>query len=1353
MGQPETTTDAPATKGGRRKLRAPVAGGLAFLVLLAGYYLCYVRRNTAYIEGRDFRLLATMGKQVSDAVHDQGVALRSLTRSENREQILTQFDLKLQSAPCHAAAARAHEAEDLPVLDASPDGYRLLRHAGKGKSESCVWVRLGEFLAPLFHSREAFEAVLLANGDGDDAGEVIYQQGPTELSVHRLDTLPEAAKMLALPGSDKSQNAAPDSRLRTLMSASRALDVEIGGRGFKLFLQPVLLPLTRSTTGAAAESHSMWLIGGLVPKDEILYQSLAVEPSYLAAGVVVLLLGLLGWPLLKLGLLGERQRLRAADLPMVAVCSLLGISLLTLLLLELGHRRELVRLAELQGREFARQMAANLEHEIRLADAQLRCLTKAALAKPGEEPSDQGNLLTDPEMSPLVKKYPFLESFALLYRNGQQARKWSVSKAVLPRVQVADRQYFRRALDGDLWHFPPAGDARDAAVDPAGGCDSPALTKGVVDEGGFFVDPVVSTTTGVRQAVISMPTGDPRFPVAALAAPMLSVIRPVVPPGLQFAVIEDQTGKVLFHSDAERNLAENLYDETDGNQRLRSAVFARRSASLDVRYWGDAFKASLIPVHGLPWTVVALAEDVPIEAASIESGLTAAVFLILYAAALTSLLLIVALFRPTYRADWLWPEPSRSGDYLRLTALYLLLAIGFTVAILQIRSGGKLVAIAGLIPLLALVVGYLELTRQEKPGMRRLLAGLAGASLLDLLLRAFLPAGPDRGFGTFVILPSFAVGALAWIRLGRPATRPPRRTARRAVPLSVAYPAAGAALLLLTSVLPTVAVFCMAQEIQSDCLVKCGQIELVKALASHHHLAKKLYSQAFGAGRDGLRTNPLSLDLQHLPQGEASGVQSLNFYGNAFFHTRLAHDSAGGESVEDVGGLPELLVALVPTYSAYTANARALVHDQSSDGAWRWRDVPGTRANEDYIELSSAASLPQKLWLRSSPPTSALFGEERGEASGAMGLLAAAALLLVLVSALAAFVSRRLFLVDVFEPIWSGRGGELPATLGANLLVVGREPALLIHDERFLRLDFRDLAEGSGWTDWRGDRSGRNLLVRGLEHQIADPAFNARKLEILEEAVLHRTVVIVSPINPHQLLARSSFDPAGAAGGAALAERWRTLLTSFALIDDDRWSADSSATDAVARTDHAAPFLDRECNADPLLRRIAADLAPWVGRLDRRQLLEELAERAESYYRALWSSCSDDEKVVLGHLAESGLVNEKSRGSARRLLVRGLIRRDPRFRLAGETFRRFVLSPARWREVAALEQAAGASAWDHLKRPLSGALVAGAVFFLATQKQLLDGTLAMISVGTAGIPALVKVAEFMSSRRSVRPGP
>jgi len=184
---------------------------------------------------------------------------------------------------------------------------------------------------------------------------------------------------------------------------------------------------------------------------------------------------------------------------------------------------------------------------------------------------------------------------------------------------------------------------------------------------------------------------------------------------------------------------------------------------------------------------------------------------------------------------------------------------------------------------------------------------------------------------------------------------------------------------------------------------------------------------------------------------------------------------------------------------------------------------------------------------------------------------------------------------------------------------------------------------------------------------------------------------------------------------------------------------------------HAAKFLDSE-RKDPQVRRLWEQVLPYAWHPERTplevgQLLVEVGERAESHYKEIWASCTPAEQLALGHVAEEGLVNRKTKPTIRRLMARGLVRRQPNFVLMNETFRRFVLAMAPSVELAALEESSG-DAWAAVRLPFLVVLVAGLVFLFFTQQELFNTTLAVIAgVGTA-VPTLMKVASMFGHQRS-----
>src|SRR6202521_4963366 len=750
MSQPAEDASPEPSARRRPKLRGPILVVLALLLALGVIQLLYAKQKHDYLIRRDFRLLEAMGKKVTKAFANQNRVVKSLAElqvppGESPKAVLSQLydylDLKLHVVECpEPAPPIAHDGLH-QSLDQVQNGYRLsLRFEGKANERRiCGSVDLQELLGPLFGSRsqQAFDTVLVVR---EEDGELVYQppEQQPEIGIHRFDLLLETADLPKPKGDDKAAGGTFHAALRTLTGPRHQLDVEVRGRGFKLFAQPVRVPVPAvagSQPSAASnreakneKDHQTWLICGLVSNEKILFDSLKVPPSLLGAGLAVLVLALTSWPLLKLKLLGERQRVRLVDLLMIALCSLLGASLLTLMVLDHNLHRELERLSDKHLHRFAKDMAAHVEEEINNDYREL-----VALETGPAEP----------------RAYRRWETFRLVSLAGLETRWWWSGDVFTSPPSPEANEFVRSTLRGALWPAPAAGDRHDAAGAPA-------------SEGSFVLKPMASVWRGVQEAILVKPALGKPDSLALLEVPMVSAIRPLLPPGFEFSVI-DQKGTVLFHSDPERNTSENLFDETDGDRHLRSAVFARQSVTIDLPYWGDDYRASIVPVQGPSrWMIVALRAKDRIEAANLETVLTALIFLVTYLAAFALVLAAVALVRPGYRAEWLWPDPERTNDYLRLIAVDLLLCAAFILAAFALPGDDRLVWVAGLLPLIALVMGYLQLTRRGRRSPTRVTAGALGLTLLGIWV-LFATLGPDRRL--FVpTLPLLAAAYLVFVQ-------------------------------------------------------------------------------------------------------------------------------------------------------------------------------------------------------------------------------------------------------------------------------------------------------------------------------------------------------------------------------------------------------------------------------------------------------------------------------------------------------------------------------------------------------------------------------------------------------------
>jgi hypothetical protein len=135
-------------------------------------------------------------------------------------------------------------------------------------------------------------------------------------------------------------------------------------------------------------------------------------------------------------------------------------------------------------------------------------------------------------------------------------------------------------------------------------------------------------------------------------------------------------------------------------------------------------------------------------------------------------------------------------------------------------------------------------------------------------------------------------------------------------------------------------------------------------------------------------------------------------------------------------------------------------------------------------------------------------------------------------------------------------------------------------------------------------------------------------------------------------------------------------------------------------------------------------------------------DEARHYYHALWGSCSRNEKLVLYHLAQDGLVCSRN-VDLLSLLARGLIVQNPHLELMNQSFSKFVIAVSRPSEVRSWSRTKQTSRWNRWRVPAFAGLLGIAMFFFFTQREAYEHGIAFL---TAGIPGLLKLLGIMTGR-------
>jgi hypothetical protein len=1326
-------------------MRMPLMATIVAIAVVGSLYYAYYRNSVDYYTGRNMRLVSMLTAQV-----DGRVALH--------QNLLKNGGLNADLArPC--AALPANEAEE-PVRDikelAGGWGVMLRDRDPTGKPV-CAGIPFDEIVKPVFARRldAAFDMLLVARSDGkvlysvqtppgasslltnsdepsgDDASPGVKRSGGESLVIGSLGALTKK----------KGFNSREPLDPARLAEATAQTRVALGDAGYVFFSQPYTL------------GKSKLLVCGLVSARRFRYDVSAVSASVVLLAVALLLIAICCWPFLRIALIHPNQELAITDVVLIVLCTIVGAAVITLGLLDGFAYRRLTRQADEQLHDFSMKLAGtskesgdfgkNIVRAMNALDAAEE-LTRPLPWTPGwkTQPFPE-SFKTDPR----IGDYPYLTSFVWMDANGMQQRRYAAAGGT-SLIDASERDYFRLARAGRSW--------------TVGGRE-------------YILEWVRSKSTGEITAVVAKRTNDPSLPVAALATELIDISQAIRPPGVDFAII-DERGAVIYHSDPERIGYENFFTETDQNRELRSAVLARRATHVAASYWGDDKAMFVTPLPHSQWTLVTFRAKRLMRVLNVEAVLLALVLLLAVGTPYFVLYVVVLLVAPRYRAPSLWPDETRRGDYLRLCIIYLALLLLFVLNNYALTPWSSFYG-AVAIPTLAILSTYLALHRTAS--LRRFVpAAVLWILAFAFIFQWYLSARLDASLALhayravarpLLLLVAIAVAALTAMLVS---DRPHRwvhwlRSVRVPIGYARLYRLCGVLLLLVGVAMPVGGFFRISRHVESELLVKYGQL---RAAAGLEHRIDHLQRMNFRND-----TTPGVLHDTH--QYEISTI-----FGSRW---SLTNPGQGPCPVPRSGdwtinpGAARFLPALYEDSIAI----RPLFDAQSEDDLWHWCLDDGRIELVRQIRLDRAVAakfpggtpLLQALHVQSDLPeekggaepdaaavANATAGADEHSSGGPPwgAMLAAFAILLSGFWYAADFIATRILLIDVSEPYWLAHL-PLSPTLGDHIFLVRRDQdaARLVGSdpEGFLEISFAKLQESDGWSGalemLDSSAAGRNVRLTDFEYRINDGAVNEEKVKWLERllALPDRTVIIISTVSPAYVM----ITPAPPSGAAGYYERWRALLDRFVTVTaeeldlrDQEWRRRKEFR-SVSQQIRPRSWLEKETEYNSFLRRLRGELDESG---EHQHLLDEIGERAETYYAGLWSSCREEEKLLLYQLAHNGLANGRNRRTLRRLIARGLVRRDPNLELFSETFRLYILAAARRENVVSRARAErGTSTWDALRAPFFIIIISFLLLLFATQKDLLTTTTALATALTTGLPMIMKLIGAFTERRLSAP--
>jgi hypothetical protein len=1308
-----------------QRLYLPAVTVLILLVPLVLYY-SYVSGRIAYFVNRNLRELAVTSDQLRSKVNNFGGVLTKAAAEAARKHEGEGFEIEefiRESVPnltyagtteMKTATAKCGDPDTTASLTVKQEGNRsiLYFNCACDKRNYRAKSNLGDVVIPFIRTG-IFSDVMVTEADG----RVIFQHSRLGPRITRANTL---------LGQNDSKN--PENAWEILSATGNVADVMIAGTSYKLFVQPVPLALRRGENPDAGSPG--WVLCGLVNRGEFLKDSMAVSYKIIAWFVFLVLVIFFSWPFLKVKFMSRLERLRAADGLFLAFSTASGISLLTLLSLNAYYDYLLNCQTESQIEGFADAINKNLTGELADMYDQLTILTQ----RMGNSTDRQPNILSEEKkfFDHQRDPYPYMDLAFWTDENGKQLKKWGVKKQVTPSINISTRGYFTNVKDGRCW---------------------------ILRGRSFQLEPIYSYTTGENTAAMFIRTPGRGGPWGAgMTSRLLSLIHPVIPPGFGYSII-DTDGRVLFHSDETRNLRANFFDELSSDSELSSAVFGRASRSFTADYLGrghQLFVRPLQEIENLPWSLVVYRDKIQRRSLDLEVLALTFLLLLLYGVAFVLCFSVLHLLPPKYPLDWLWPNHEKAGAYRHLLAVYLAIAVLSVVWIFG-SSASQILYWIFIVPAYAAVVAFVRLMPDDADTGWKATASKITLILLPVALGA-LTIGFSPQFQRVTLLTCAGFIVAGWSVKSRAIRR--MFDSRAFAGCRAGYLWSAVLLLGVTGTLPSAAFFKISYDHELELLVKHGQLKIARALEDRAQRVAEYYQDTEIWNKDDFLNKRLEL------QG------ARDIYATSFFGTTLAASlkEASEDKNEDKAGihwaasnaLREFLRLMRRPYDQVAIETGGADHEGPVDGSWKWESGgPNTlRLQYKYRHAGN-----RSLDINSGLPKVGFPKDLLGW--GVLVLLLAAPYPLI------RLMARRLFLLDVDPPAPLRQTRLNPDEPAANVLVLGepgsgKSERLRKRDDVYT-VNIAEVALGGRWAEVlkEAGQSERNIVALDhFEFKMDDPECSRAKLGLLEELLYaqKRTVVIVSAVDPLFYFATGGSGNGGVDKGGRLSlqelDRWAGVLSSFQKLNFGE-SKDAKFEETVREFERKVPpgagreklsqSFRRECGATGRLQAIGKELVSTIAEgtaITEEQLVAEIQDLADGYYRALWATCSKDEKLALIQLAQDGLVNPKSRAPLDQLSRKGLIQWRPRLRIMNDSFKRFVISAVHPEELARWEAEGAQAGWGPARAVFLTLVISLAAFLFVTQRDVLQSGIALVTGLAALIPALLRILGLVQSGRS-----
>lgn len=621
---------------------------LAVLVLIAvGYFFFYIQQRETAMDERNFRVLHKISENI---IAQKETFVNNARHNAVMDSIRLDFMRKHWSTEPSLEAFYAFYRENINNLKYQfqetgsvgliPDSTMLkdtlgewhLVQTGQIKGNAlderglkfCLAQPFDDFLRPVLRKEVFDEMVVFRKGDPGKPYRSIYFSNQWSIISQGLEN-------------------GLDTLLKVQLKPKQRH--ELAGFPYRIYLQPLtFLP------------GEELLIGGLVDEERFDREKKSFPPIVMLFLSIAAVLILLAFPTLKLLLMSKHETLSVRDVAASFLTIILSASVIALLLVN-GYQfsKKDNEAGENQLEALHQQITRTFLRELKEMYAQTDNYDLLRKNDTMVVPDVLSRDSTDP-FHPKV--YPFFTK--VLWSTNYDSTCWEINTLEKPNpvVSIAGREYLKRVKREQTWKLP-----------------------NTTGDGAFVLQSILSRTNGEQLALIAKESQADSGRIVLLTSNMYSVIRPILPQGFGFCII-DQNGLVLFHSDQSRNLQENFLEEC-ANSNFYAAMFSRDAMHVRADYQGVVHEFYIRPLNGLPLSLITFENKgfYSVHAQTLSLNLFFALLFIL-----SILLFLGALYlahalhrnannRSALLINWLRPDKKKASLYRFLMTVNLIVLI------------------------------------------------------------------------------------------------------------------------------------------------------------------------------------------------------------------------------------------------------------------------------------------------------------------------------------------------------------------------------------------------------------------------------------------------------------------------------------------------------------------------------------------------------------------------------------------------------------------------------------------------------------------------------------------------------